>query len=164
MNKVAIVCAEEKREQYSEFLSLLESLCEEKGFIPFLVFIKNHDRTVDIIDKIRNDEVVYIISLDMSGFEMKTLLEDAVYNIITVKQLHIIIDPRCTAQMCKGEFALNLYLCLPRDEVNLEKISAPNILEYSRFERNEKGYVTNNLTNQEEIERIYYQFVKDIEG
>ncbi len=164
MSKVAIVCAEEQRKRYSDFLLLLEKFWNEKGYFPFYVFIKTCDRTVDIIDKIRNEDVIYIISLDMAGFEMKTLLEDAMYNIVTAKQLHIVIDGRVLEQFCRTEFALNLYLCLSEEEYRRKKIPAINLLKYSRFETNEKGYIVNIKDNYEELERVCDCFIKDVEG
>ena len=164
MNRIVIVCEQEYKEQYKALLGMLETLVEKEGYDILEVFIKDGDITFDIADKLRAEEVKYIFSIDMAGFEMKTLLEEPLYNIVLAKQLHIIVDCNWIAEYREEVFALNLYFGLPSDSDAEKQIDALNILKYSVFETDENGFVLESEKNYSELELLYSSFLKDVEG
>lgn len=164
MNKIVIVCAQERKEQYKELMRMIGLLVQREGYDSDTVFIKEGDSTIVITDKLREEDVVFVITIDFAGFEMKTLLEDAVYNIVAAKQLHIVVDRDCLKNYIQNEFAINLYFAFPSNENIAKQKFALNILEYSMLERNENGVIADSEKNNRELEKLFDCFVKDVKG
>lgn len=76
-----------------------------------------------------------ICTFDMAGFEQLTLTETYYYNICTAKQMHVIVNDNSFADYRDGEYAMNLYMCIPRGckyaETMRERIL--NVWEYPAF-------------------------------
>lgn len=75
-----------------------------------------------------------IVSINMAGFEYRTLLENYLYNILPVKQLHVIIDEAIWNKYKEEDFAINLFLYIAKDKINglLKEAENPNIKYYSK--------------------------------
>lgn len=90
----------------------------------------------------------YICTLDLPCFQLSTLLDSFLYNILPAKQIHIVIDTKKLFEYRGAGFALNLFVCVPDTgrHWGREFPNIPNLILYSPFELQEPGGQEGNRT------------------
>lgn len=166
MKKALVVYSEEEKGRYSELISMLQDVLMNASLPTEVISIKKGENSLVYTKRFSDESVLYICTIDMAGFQMNTLLETPVYNIMRAKQIHIIVDSLYIDIEQWKEWALNLYLCISEDEIKWrEKCShIPNVLTYSALECDSQKRVLKNNSNLEKLTRLFQEFEKDING
>ena len=92
MKKILLVYNESAKREYGEFLELLMQHEFWKHCVFEEVELKNAWYTSAEQARISNCEADGIISLNMAGFQYKTLLDNYLYNILPIRQMHLILN------------------------------------------------------------------------
>ena len=135
MNKILIVCNEYTKEKNNVLLDcLLQHSAWSGCMIDTLVVMKDCGETAGqatvSLAAIAASDADVIISIDMEGFQNKTLLENFQYNIMTAKQLHLILAKEKWEKYKDAEFAMNLFFYIPSRD-SAEEIETHNFKYYS---------------------------------
>lgn len=108
----------------------------------------------------------YICTLDMAGFGLDTLMETSIYNILTAKQLHIIVDKEKLDFYRNREFALNLFFMVPEagdaGEWKKEYPFILNIDGYPPFETMEGNIIPDSEFNREIVKSMINEFFRKV--
>lgn len=140
MDKVTIVCVDKT----DAVPHMSERLFQEMNF-NFVNYVELKGMSGNDITKAITDiKEQFVVCIDMAGYERKTLLEDTIYNIMPVKQLHLITNKRLWEKNRCQAAALNQYIALPDETIDIVqfrefKEDIPNLIEYPAFERNKQG-------------------------
>lgn len=148
MSKALIVFHRETQEKYRPVTDLIheyfrgisceaEELCVHGG-------MSREECRVALV----NAECDYICTLDLPCFQLSTLLDSVLYNILPAKQIHIVIDTEKLCEYRDVDFALNLFVCVP-DTGRLwerEFPHIPNLILYPPFELQESRGQERNRT------------------
>lgn len=119
MKKILLIYNESDKKEYAEFLTLLVQHKNWKNFIIEQLELQNTGYTAIARTKISESEADILISLNMAGFEYKTLLDNYLYNIIPVRQMHLILNKDVWEQYKTAEFAINLFVYAPHKESDI---------------------------------------------
>lgn len=136
MGKVLIVYEEGMPETYHILMDIIREYFEQTGLAVEIFYIEDGMEQDKYWGKFADPGWEYICTLDMAGFQINTILGEPRYNIMTAKQVHIVINEEIFALYQDMEFALNLYLFMP-DTMHgtcLEKLYLPNLSYYKPFE------------------------------
>lgn len=164
MSKVVIVYEEEVEESYKELRGQLATLWQERNLNIEEVCIVNGGSPKEYNDKLMAKDVKYICTLDMSGFQLGTLLEQPAYNICVAKQMHIILREEYFGLYADNEFALNLFFYVPGSAAYWKK-KYPHVLHFSSYE----DFILNckneaqRLRNEKALKGIVEEFLKEVE-
>lgn len=162
MGKVVIVYNEED-EKYSVLIKLVVEEFSSRNFETESLCIRNDDSKNKYTSFLQNAGADYICTLDMAGFWLDTLLEMPFYDILTAKQLHIIINQERLDSWRVKEFALNLFFVVP-GAVREWKKEYPYILNidgYPPFETDEENGILDSETNKEIVKLIIDKFFRE---
>ena len=138
MKKILLVYHESAEKKYAELLKCLmqHGLWEDYEFEK-LLFRKNIYGIAEQAQLAHSDADI-IISIDMEGFQYKTLLENYQYNIMPTKQMHLIVTNEKWEEYKEAEFAINLFVYIPcadRENCDADVITAdmesPNLRYYA---------------------------------
>lgn len=162
MKKAVIVCSEEDH-KYSVLIKFIAEEFSCRDFETKSLCIRSDDSKNKYSAFLKNDDADYICTLDMAGFWLDTLLEASFYNILTAKQLHIIINQESLAPYRNKEFALNLFFTVPGTvgEYRKEYPYILNIDEYPPLERDEGNGILNSETNREIVKLVIDKFFRE---
>ena len=158
----AIIVYEEAIENSAKVISgmlkkrfILEGLC-----------IKDGGSKKEYSEKLLKCKAGYICTLDMAGFQLDTLLGEPTYDILTAKQMHIIINEDILSLYGENDFALNLFLYIPDDVEKWRKRypHIPNMESYKRFEADENGNILNSEINEAILNLIVDRTIQEAEG
>lgn len=133
MKRGLLVCSKHNEKEYREIISLLMNCVIWKDYSFERLQIEEKSVGGIGLDRILSTNTDVIISMDMAGFQYKTLLENYLYNIIPGKQLHIVLDIDKWHEYSGMDFAINLFLYLPQginEDIEVDKEN-PNIRYYS---------------------------------
>ncbi len=152
MDKATIICVD-KEEQ---IINLVELALKTSNITSVnCIEIKGLDNntTTKVISDVKEQ---FLICMDMAGYNRQTLLEDTIYNIMPVKQLHFITNKEIWDKNRCPNVALNQYIALPNTKtttVRLKELSEdiPNLIEYPTLETQEQGI----LRTKRNVENIY---------
>lgn len=161
MRKAIIIYEEAIENSYRVISGMLE-----KKFILESLCIKDGGSKKEYSKKLLKCRADYICTLDMAGFQLDTLLGEPTYDILTAKQMHIIINEDILLLYGEHDFALNLFLYVPD---NVEKWRGkyphiPNIEAYKRFETDENGNILNSEMNESILNFIVERTIQEAEG
>ncbi len=113
--------------------------------------------------QLSSNPVDIIISINWTGFQMSTMLENSLYNILPAKQLHIVGKKDLFNAHEKDDFALNLYIALPKyteDMIQMDHTDTmPHIISHCEYERN-GGVIIPSTKNEQIVERIINFFLR----
>ena len=136
MSKIMIVYEEGIPKTYFILINTIEEYFTKKGMTVEKFCIENEMGPEKYWSKYADPEWAYICTLDMAGFQISTILGEPRYNIMSAKQIHIVINEDIFSLYRHMEFALNLYLFMP-DTMRgscLEDLFIPNLSYYKPFE------------------------------
>jgi len=164
MSKVLIIYEEEVEQSYKKLREQLASLWRERGLDTEEVCIVNGGNPKEYNDKILAQNVKYICTFDMSGFQLGTLLEQPAYNICVAKQMHIILREEYFGLYADGEFALNLFFYVPGSAAYWKK-KYPHVLHFSGYDefKLNSNNETQNMKNKGTLEEIVEEFLREVE-
>lgn len=160
MGRVLVVYEEGVPKTYHILLDIIKEYFERDGFIVEMFYIKSVMMPDEYGGKFADQGWEYICTLDMAGFQISTVLGCPRYNIMSAKQIHIVIDRKCFWLYQEASFALNLYLFMPETmrEDRLEELFIPNLYYYKPFELKE-----GNGQDRDELLRILEMVRKECE-
>lgn len=111
MKKGLLVCSKSQEEIYRDIIELLLCSARWKEYTFERLLLVDGATGQDKLAKGCPD---VIVSLDMAGFQFKTLLENYYYNILPIRQLHLIMDVEKWSEYSDKDFAINLFLYVPQ--------------------------------------------------
>lgn len=164
MKKALIVYREEQIDIISYLLIETENQLLRFDIQPERVIFshKEMNRIASDLQRIGAD---VLISIGMAGFEMSTLLDSFLYNILPAKQLHLLIDEQELHTFTDRQFALNLFVAIPgQDEMKTlikSTTQIPNLIVHPKYEKKHNVILPTYL-NQQIISEIFLQFIKEI--
>lgn len=161
MVKCILVCDGSQAEGYIRLLELFEEvLCKENCEWSRLYI--NAGSSEAYIEALKQAE--YLCVIDLAGSQIRTLLDDSVYNVLRAKQIHFVADASVLDVYRMETMALNLYLFLPENEKKyIEKYAhIPNLLTYPMLETDKKGNPIGSQENREKIRMVCKSFFDDI--
>lgn len=161
MHKMIIVYEEATKNSYKVISKMLE-----KRFSLESLCIKDEGAGKEYFEKLLKYKTDYICTLDMAGFQLDTLLGVPAYDILTAKQIHIIINEDILPFYGENDFALNLFLYVPDDIEKWRKKypHIPNMEAYERFEAAENGEIFNSKFNESILNLIIDRTIREVEG
>lgn len=118
MKRILLIYSESARREYAEFIELLVQHETLRNFTLEQLELQNTKYSAAEREKISNCEADILISLDMAGFQYKTLLDNYLYNIIPIRQLHLILNKEIWEQYRTSEFAINLFVYAPCEDTD----------------------------------------------
>lgn len=156
----------EDADRYKEVCKRIQKILSERQMDITLLHLGYEEMTQEQVKIIMDKELNYIFTMDMAGFQKDTLLGVSVYNIISPKQMHIVIDECVMKKFGYKEMPLNLYLFLPIGEMAWNELypHIPNIMEYETLEMNEDGVPINSERNEFVLKKMICDFFRDVEG
>lgn len=131
MGKLLVVYDKEKKARYNELIRAVKEIWQAKYSAkkpndePLEieeVVIEKGTITHAIIRQLHGEDVEYIFSVDMAGFEAGTLLGSYTYNILRVKQLHMVVERRCLDTYAHKDMALNLFFYVTGESGALQEV------------------------------------------
>lgn len=163
MDRCVLVYDGGQKEEYTSLIQMIEDVLKKEGVRVETLSIESGLPT-EYINCL--EETPYAWVIDLAGSQIRTLLDDMVYNVIRAMQIHLVVDVTVMDVYKLNGMALNLYLFLPEDERERVKqySHVPNLLTYSSFSRDYKGRPIDNDNNRNVIRTIYHQFIKDVRG
>lgn len=152
MKKVLVVYEKESEGNYQSIWNVIMKK-KQTGEYLFEVINISPDNLENGRKCLQNTNAEFIISFDMAGFQYKTLLDNYLYNIIPLKQLHLVTDKKIWEEYEHSEFALNAFIYIPDKEINTLQNSEENL--------NIRYYPEKWLEKSEElIERLTEDFIE----
>ena len=139
----AIIVYNERDDKYSVLTEYMEEEFSRRGIETEGLCIGSIDSKNRYAAFLKNAGADYLCTLDMRGVWLDTLLEVPLYNILTAKQLHIIINQESLTSYREKEFALNLFFAVPGavSAYGKEYPYVLNIDEYPSFETDAKSVI-----------------------
>lgn len=158
MKKTVIVLdqREYKGEQNKKLAEALKRVWELKECETEVHILKKDGDQAALIPALEN--VDFICTLDMAGFDITTMTETFYYNICIAKQMHIIVHEKEWKKYESGEFALNMYFFFPGEQEKLRK-RYEQILDlygYEAFDGSE--------ADEKKMEDMVSLFLEDVLG
>lgn len=109
-NKVFIIYRERDANVKANIISALSRIWKERGYEVVSLSILEERPWEDYRPLLKEQEISYLVTLDMAGFGWSTLLEGSVYNLLSAKQLHLLTGDRGQYDMLlQKEYAINLF-------------------------------------------------------
>ena len=109
-NKVIIIYRERDADIKENIISALNRIWEERGYETVCLSILEEQPWENYRPLLKEQEISYLVTLDMAGFGWSTLLEGSVYNLLPTKQLHLLTGDRGQYDMLlQKEYAINLF-------------------------------------------------------
>lgn len=164
MDKVLIVY--EESDKLTTAVEMVEEEFQNKKYETEAYFLKDEEGRRIVRDILRKNDISYVCTFNMAGFEIGTIAGSVAYNVSTAKQMHIIVDEDVIERYAEGEFALNLFFFVA-DEAKKWQQQYPNILnveEYSPFEMDNNGEVKNSESNRREVSRMIDRLIEEAVG
>lgn len=163
MNKFVLVCDGSQAEGYIGLLEVFEEVLSKENYEWSRLYI-NAGSSAEYTEVLNQAE--YLCVIDLAGSQIRTLLDDTVYNVLRAKQIHFVADASVLDVYRIETMALNLYLFLPENEKKyIEKYAhVPNLLTYPMLETDDKGNPIVNQANREVIRRVCKSFFDDIKN
>ncbi len=121
MKKMLLVYEEGAKREYEDILKQLReheiwtSLGVEEVEELELKHVGSHGTE---LVKLSGCQADVIISFNMAGFQYKTLLDNYRYNIMPVRQLHLILKEEVWEQYKTSEFAMNVFVYVPDEKID----------------------------------------------
>lgn len=164
MGKAVIVYNEED-DKYGILIKLIAEEFSVRDFETEGLCIRGSDSKNKYTAFLKNAGFDYICTLDMAGFWLDTLLEAPLYNILTAKQLHIIIEREKLDSYRDREFALNLFFAVSgaTGEGGKKYFDILNIDRYPSFEMDERNVILNSETNRGIVKLVMDEFFRKVE-
>lgn len=137
-----LVCAYEDRNQYEHLVSMIKDVMSEYEVkTTELYFEEKEVNTLARKLTTLNDD--FIFTIDMAGFQASTFLGTHAYNMVSAKQIHLVLDERKMDKYGMNEMALNLYIFLDEGKINCDSKYShiPNLHFFQSFECNERGKI-----------------------
>lgn len=136
MSKALIVFDKKTRTGYQPVVELIREYFRDLAYEVDELCVDSNTSQEECrlaLTEARND---YICTLDLACFQMPTLLETSLYNILPAKQIHIVIDTKKLLAYKGEDFALNLFVCVPDAGRQWEEEfpNIPNLIRYQPFE------------------------------
>lgn len=159
--KVIVVYKQEKRSVL--LLEIIQNILRYKNIeVEFLETTKNNSNNV--VNFLYNISADIIVSIDMEGFQFKTLQENSFYNILSAKQLHFLTDESKLQEYMGEDFALNLYMAVPKNEYKNAVLEGtnniPHIIYHPCYEV-EKDTIISSPVNLKIVEEIIGLFIEN---
>lgn len=110
MKKLVIVWEESKQSSFGSLIKQVMKIGKELDMEAYLFPIKGKG-THKVYEQIKERDAHYLLTFDMAAFEMSSLQEVPVYNILYAKQIHILMEnDQKYRQYLQQDLALNLFL------------------------------------------------------
>ena len=156
----AVIVYNERDDKYSVLTEYVAEEFSRRGIETEGLCVGSIDSKNEYTAFLQNANADYLCTLDMAGAWLDTLLEVPVYNILTAKQLHIIINQESLAPYRDKEFALNLFFAVPGavSAYGKEYPYILNIDEYPPFEMDERNVILDSDTNREIVKFVMDKF------
>lgn len=161
MDKALIVYEENAENSCEQMIRMIEEAFSDRQIKADRICIKENSARNDYLTGLTESMADYICTLDMAGFQLDTLLNMPVYNIIEAKQLHIVINEEVLPVYANNQFALNLFLFVPDDAEKWRKKyqHIPYIESYERLETDERGRISKSPKNGEILETLIKRLI-----
>lgn len=161
----AIIVYNERDDKYSVLTEYMEEEFSRRGIETEGLCIGSIDSKNRYAAFLKNAGADYLCTLDMAGVWLDTLLEVPLYNILTAKQLHIIINQESLTSYREKEFALNLFFAVPGavSAYGKEYPYVLNIDEYPSFETDARNIILDSETNREIVKSVIDKFFREVE-
>lgn len=150
-----LVCEYENKDQYEGLIRMIKDVMSEYDVETSEYFFEKR-YVNDLARKLMNLKDDFLVTIDMAGFQVSTFLGTHAYNMVSAKQIHIVLDDSKMEKYGTSEMALNLYLFVRdkmRDSV-LMYSHIPNLHFYSGFELDDKGRIKVCLENSAVVRGI----------
>lgn len=109
-HKVIIIYQEQDADSKANYISTLNRIWEERGYETVLLPICEEQSWDKYLPRLREQDISYLVTVDMAGFGWSTLLEGSVYNLLPAKQLHLLTGDRGQYDaLLQREYAINLF-------------------------------------------------------
>lgn len=142
MKKNFLVCEYENKDQYEDLIRMIKDVMSEYEVETSEYFFEKRNVN-DLARKLMNLKDDFLVTIDMAGFQVSTFLGTHAYNMVSAKQIHIVLDDKKMEKYATNEMALNLYVFL--DEKRGKMVSTyshiPNLNFYPGFERDDSGRI-----------------------
>ncbi|MBE5880039.1 MAG: hypothetical protein E7288_08715 [Lachnospiraceae bacterium] len=163
MDKFVLVCDGSQADGYVRLMELFEEILHKESYEWSRLYIQSGSPT-EYIEVLEAAE--YVCVIDLAGSQIRTLLDDSVYNVLRAKQIHFIADTSVLKVYKMESMALNLYLFLPENEKKYinEFEHIPNLLTYPILEKDEKGRPVDSPNNREVIRMVCKRFWDDVKN
>ena len=161
MRKTVIVY--EENDKYERLLKLIDKNFTDRGFHTDILCIKEGGPGNEYASWLKKSEADFICTLDLAGFQLNTLLDTPMYNILKAKQMHVLINEDVFPLYAEKEFALNLFLFVPEDAEKW-RLKYPHILNmeaYASLEIDEDGFVIDSEFNRNAINQLVDRLMWD---
>lgn len=161
MGKVLVVVEEAVKSSHKSVLSFIREYFESASYDVEEFCALDSMNPEECRIKLMQTKCEYICTLDLACFFLTTLLDFPVYNILSAKQIHIVIDTEKLKIFKKDDFALNLFVFMPDEGKRWEEeyVNIPNLFTYPSFDlRTEE-----NGKNKEAVWRILDTVRKECE-
>lgn len=137
-----LVCPYENKNQYEHLVCMIKDVMTEYEVETTEFFFEEKEVNA-LARKLTNLKDEYIFTIDMAGFQVSTFLGTHAYNMVSAKQIHLILDERKMDKYGISEVALNLYIFLDKRKTDCDSKYShiPNLHFYRSFECDERGKI-----------------------
>lgn len=165
MRKAVLAYEEAKREKYDNLLKLIERIFQEAEIEVKPLCFESGKTESQYFDVLLAKDIDYICILDMVGFSVDTLMEVPAYNIVTAKQIHIVVDENVMSLYGHHAMALNLFLFLPGDMEKWQDkyLHIPCLNAYSPLETDVQGTPVESEHNRTVLHGIVHKVLEETE-
>ena len=133
-NKVIIIYREQDADVKANIISALSGIWEERGYEPVSLPILEERPWENYRPLLKEQDISYLVTLDMAGFGWSTLLEGSVYNLLSAKQLHLLTEDQGQyGMLLQKEYAINLFFFTDNPETFLGWESRYPLLPHLEF-------------------------------
>ena len=157
-----ILCSKEER--YRHLAEMIKNTLKKCGVVAEIYDIFNR-KTAELTEYLYENSAKIIISIDLAGFQLRTLQETFLYNILPAKQVHFLTQESQLNILCGQECALNLYMAIPKKEyknaVLRREENIPHVIFHGCYEK-ENGIITPSAVNQKIVEDVIMLFVREL--
>lgn len=126
MKKILLVYYEACGRNYQNILNVIMEKKQTEEYL-FEILNISQDYSETWRKCLQNPDAEFVISFDMAGFQYKTLLDNYLYNIIPLKQLHLITNRKVWDEYEHSEFAVNVFVYIPDKEISIIQNDGENL-------------------------------------
>lgn len=109
-NKIIIIHREKDTYSKENIIRILRRVWEDRGYETVPMPIREEKSWGTYLPRLREQDVSWLVTVDMAGFGWSTLLEGCAYNLLPAKQLHLLTEDRGQYDgFLQKEYAINLF-------------------------------------------------------
>lgn len=111
MDKRVIIVYRERDALFKEnMIQAVKKAWEDRGYVTEKISVLENLPWEKYLPCFQNGNVLWLVTIDMAGFGWSTLLEGSAYNLLHIRQLHLLTQDRGQYdEFLRKEYAINLF-------------------------------------------------------